>query len=310
MALHDHLACHFQNGQGGQAQEVKLHQTNGFHVVFVVLTHRRRAARLLVQRTKISELARRNQHTTRVHAHVAGHAFEFLGQRQQGFNFVFFVQTLGQNRLGLDGAIDGDVLPWLVGNEFADAIAEHVAHVEHTTHVTDGRASGHGAEGGNLADGIAAVFVFHVVNHAVAIGLAKVNVKVGHGDPLWIQETLKQQVVLQRIEVGNLQRIRHQRTGTRTTARPHRAAILFGPVDEVTHDQEVTWETHLQNGVDLKFQTLRISGALGLSLSRVWVQMHQALFQAFNRQQAEIVLDGHGLAIGQWRRVIGQLRLA
>ena len=205
MALHNHLARQLQNGQSGQTQEVKFHQANGFHVVFVVLTNSRCAARLLVQRTKIGELAWCNEHTARVHAHIAGHAFEFLRQRQQSFDIVFFVQTLCQNRLCLDRAIDGDVLTWLIGNELADAITKHVTHVEHTAHIANSRTRRHGAEGGNLADGIAAVFVFHIVNHAVAVGLAKVDVEVGHGHPLWIQETLKQQVVLQWIEVGDLE---------------------------------------------------------------------------------------------------------
>ena len=160
---------------------------------------------MLVQRTEVGQLARCNQHTAGVHAHVARHAFQFLRQRQQCFDFVFFVQPLRQNRLGLDGAIDGDVLTWLVGNELADAITEGVTHVEHTAHVANGGTRGHGAEGGNLTDRIAAILVLDVVNHAVAIGLAKVNVKVGHGHPLWVQETLKQQVVLQRIEVGNFE---------------------------------------------------------------------------------------------------------
>ena len=184
MALHDHLACQLQNGQGGQAQEVKLHQANGFYVVFVVLADCRCAAWLLVQRTKVCELARRNQYAASMHAHIAGHAFEFLCQCQQGFDFVFFCQPLCQDRFSLDGAIDGDVLAWLVGNEFADAIAEHVAHVEHTAHVADGGTRRHGAEGDNLTDRITAVLVFDIVNHAIAIGLAKVNVKVGHGHPL------------------------------------------------------------------------------------------------------------------------------
>ena len=102
------------------------------------------------------------------------------------------------------------MLTRFVGNEFANAIAKHVTHIEHTAHVTNGRTRCHGAEGGNLTDCITTVFVFDIVNDAVSIGLTKIDVKVGHRNPLWIQEALKQQVVLQRIEVGNLQRIGDQ----------------------------------------------------------------------------------------------------
>ena len=161
-----------------------------------------------------------------------------------------------------------------------------------------------------MADGITAVFVFDVVNHAIAIGLAKINVKVGHGHPLRVQETLKQQVVLERIEVGNFQRIGHQGTGTGTPTWANWTAILFSPIDEVTHDQEITREAHVQDGVDLKFQALGIARAFNLTLGGVGVQMNQTLFQALYRQQAEIILDRHRLAIGEGCRVIGQLWFA
>ena len=97
MAFLNKFACNFQNGQRGQAQKVKLHQPNGFYIIFVVLADRRLAARLLVERAKIGQLARGNEHATCMHAHVARQAFELLGQIQQGFDFFFLGQTLGQN---------------------------------------------------------------------------------------------------------------------------------------------------------------------------------------------------------------------
>jgi hypothetical protein len=72
--------------------------------------------------------------------------------------------------------------------------------------------------------------------------LAEVDIEVGHRDPFRVQETLEQQVVLQRVEVGNLQRIRHQRTGAGTPARADRHAVVLGPLDKVGHDQEVARE--------------------------------------------------------------------
>ena len=63
---------------------------------------------------------------------------------------------------------------------------------------------GHGAEGGDLADGFAPVFAFHVVNHAVAVGLAKVDIEVGHGHALGVQKALEQQLILQRVQIGDL----------------------------------------------------------------------------------------------------------
>ena len=249
VALADELARNLQNGQCGQAQEVELHQANGLHIVLIVLAHGRLAAGLLVQRAEVGQLARRNQHAACMHANVAGHAFEFAGQFQQGLDVFFLGFSLSQNRLGLRRinvlvallAIGGrqlqrDVGARLVGDQLADAVAEHVGHVQHAPHIAHHPARGHGAEGGNLADRVFAVFGFHIVDHQVPVGLAKVDVKVGHGNPLRIQKTLEQQVVLQRVQVSNLERVGHQTACTRAPARAHRAAVVLGPVDEVAHN--------------------------------------------------------------------------
>ena len=306
MALLNKFAGNFQYGQRGQAQKVKLHQPNGLYVVFVVLADRRLTARLLVKRAKIGQLARGNEHAACMHAHVARQAFELLGQIQQGFNFFFLSQTLSQNGFFFQSPRNGDVLPRLVGNELADAIAKGVAHVQYSAHVPNGCASGHGAKRGNLAHRFFAVFVFDVVNHAVAVGLAKVNIKVGHGHPLRVQKALKQQFVFQRVKVGDLEGICHQRTRSGSTTRPHRATVLFGPVDEITHNQKVAWKPHIQNGVDFKLQTLHITWALCFTGGGVGVQMLQALLQPVKGLFTEKRFQRH---VGRNRKV-GQLRFA
>ena len=153
VALDDELARNLQDGQRGQAQKVELHQAHGLHIVLVVHGHGRVAARLLVQRAEIGQLARGNHHAARVHADVACHAFELLGHFNQCLDVFFFVDALGQHGLGLDGVgvlvalllgvgrvLERDVQARLVGNELGDAIAEGVAHVQHAAHVADGRA--------------------------------------------------------------------------------------------------------------------------------------------------------------------------
>ncbi len=75
MARSDEVARELQDGQRGQAQEVELHQAHILDIVFIKLADSRLATRLLIQRAKIGELAGRNQHTTRMHADVACHAF-------------------------------------------------------------------------------------------------------------------------------------------------------------------------------------------------------------------------------------------
>ena len=92
-----------ENGQVAQPQEVKLHQAHRFDIVFVVLTDHGIRARRFVERTKISQTPRRNQHPTRMHANVAGQVLEWASDFKQTADIVFFFFPLTQLRFGLAG---------------------------------------------------------------------------------------------------------------------------------------------------------------------------------------------------------------
>ena len=64
---------------------------------------------------------------------------------------------------------------------------------------------GHGAEGDDLRDVLAPVLLGDVIDDLAAAVHAEVDVDVGHGDALGIQEALEEQLVLQRIDVGDAQ---------------------------------------------------------------------------------------------------------
>ena len=64
--------------------------------------------------------------------------------------------------------------------------------------------------------------------------------------------------MLQRIDVGDLERIGHQRARGRTAPRPHRNMMLFGVADEVPHDQEVSGKLHLLDNGDFARQPLLV----------------------------------------------------
>ena len=285
MAADDKFTRQLQNGQRRQSQKVELDEASGFHVVLVKLADRRTAAGLLIQRAKIRQPPRRNQHAPGVHADIARQPFELARQLQQRVNVFLLALALGQNRLGFERIdqlaaaaarwrqLQRHRLTGLVRNQLGNAIAKAVRKIQHPAHVANRRPRRHRAESHDLADGIVAVFVLHVVDDAVAVGLAKVDVKVGHRDALGVQKALEQQVVFQRIEVGDFQRIRHQRACARTPARPDRAAVVFRPFDEVAHDQEVARKAHVQNRVDLELQPRHVLGPLGVALRGRRVEM-------------------------------------
>jgi hypothetical protein len=54
----------------------------------------------------------------------------------------------------------------------------------------------------------------------------------------------------------------------------------FGPLDEVAHDQKVTREAHLDDGVQLELQALYITRTLGVTLGFVGVEQLEPVLQA------------------------------
>ena len=176
--------------------------------------------------------------------------------------------------------------------------------MQHAPHIANHRFGRQRAERYNLADRFLAVFFAHIFNHAAAVGLAEVDIEVGHGHALGVQEPLKQQRVFQRVKVGNLQRIRHQRARARTAARPHRAAVLLRPVDKVLHNQEITREAHLDNRLQLEIQTRLIFGHFFIALCFVGIQHFHAFAQTLIGQHAQIIIQRHAFRRGEIRQEI------
>ena len=188
---------------------------------------------------------------------IAQQAFELLAVIQQAGNHLFLCrfaqarlvrQRLG-NRHGLH-ALDRDHL--------RQAVYLPVGHLQHPAHVAHGGFGQKGAKGDDLAHPVAAIFGLHVVDHFFAAVHAKVDVEIGHGHTFGVQEPLEQQAVAQRIKVGDGQGIGHQRPRARSPARPNGNALFLGPLNEISHDQEIAGETHLFDDTQFKLQPLGV----------------------------------------------------
>ncbi len=81
--------------------------------------------------------------------------------------------------------------------------------------------------------------------------LAEVDVDIGQRHPLRVQEALEEEVVVERIDVGDAQAVGHQAAGGRAATRPDGNALLARVADEVPDDQEVAGELHLLDHLEL-----------------------------------------------------------
>ena len=100
VALVDRLHRPVDDGQRAQAQEVELHQADGFHVVLVELGHRIAAAAAFVvfgeQRAEVRQRGRRDHHAAGVLAGVAGQVLELARQVDQVAHVVFVAVAVDQ----------------------------------------------------------------------------------------------------------------------------------------------------------------------------------------------------------------------
>ena len=98
-----------------------------------------------------------------------------------------------------------------------------------------------------------AVLVFHPFQHASAPVVVEVGVDIGQGDAVGVEETLEQEVVLHRVDLGDAQAIGHHATRRRATPGTHHHAELFlGGLDEVLHDEKVAGKSHRLHDVELE----------------------------------------------------------
>ena len=98
-----------------------------------------------------------------------------------------------------------------------------------------------------------AVLVHHPLQHAAAAVVVEVGIDIGQRDTVWVEETLKQQVVLQWVYLRNAQAIGHHAAGGRATpGSHHHPQLVAGRVDEVLHDEEVAGESHRLHDMQLE----------------------------------------------------------
>ncbi len=163
-------------------------------------------------------------------------------------------QLLAQLR-GLRGRLlERDVE--LVGDHLGQPVGVGVGEVVDPRDVADHHLGAERAVGDDVGHAGVAVLAPHVVDHLAAPAHAKVDVEVGRGNPLGVEEALEEQLEADRIEVGDPQQIGDQAARPGAAPRPHGDALAARPVDEIPHDEEVVDEARLGDDLQLVGEAL------------------------------------------------------
>ena len=145
-----------------------------------------------------------------------------------------------------------------VGNCLAQGVRHRYWHLLHSRHVLQRVLRCHRGVGDDMRAVLVAVFVLHPFKHLSAPVIVEVGIDIGQGDTVGVKETLEQEVVFQRVNLRYSETIGNNTTSRRTSTRSHHhTQFVAGRVDEVLHNEEVTWESHSLHDVQLELYAVK-----------------------------------------------------
>ena len=241
-SLLDNLACLLHLGEGLQAQEVHLNQTGGLDDMAVVLRYRRlqsREIRVISSRYRhpVADRVAADDESAGMDTRASDGSLEHLGI----LDGIALARIVGELCLAqLWGIFDGigQVHLGTVRQTVWDSLAECIRLIQrqllYSRHVLDGVLRRHGTVGNDMGTVLMTVLIHYPSQHLASAVIIKVGINIRKVHTVWVQETLKQEVVLQWVNLGNAQAVSHHRTCRRSTSRAHHhAEFLARRPDEV-----------------------------------------------------------------------------
>ena len=190
-------------------------------------------------------LAHVARNTLELECHLDDFLCFFIGV-DKGAEFWLFLESLFQSHTRLEG------------DQLGEFVRQRIGLALHPCYIANDRFRRQSTEGYDLRYRFLTVEFSHVLNDSVSTIHTEVDIKVRHGDTLGIQEALKKEIVLQRIKVGNLKSIGDDGSRAGATTGAYRYAVVFRPLDEFHHDEEVACEAHLVDDLQLECQAIPI----------------------------------------------------
>ena len=242
------------DGQCLQPEKVELHQPGLFDPLHVELGRGHVGPRILIKRHQPIQGAIPDDHAGRMGRGVAQQPLDLHAVLQQAVHHLLIAGLLAQAILLREGLFDAHGFHAIDGNHLGQAVDLSVGHLQDAPNVAHCRLGQKRAEGDDLPNLVAAIFLLNVADHFLTAIHAKIDIEVRHGYPLGVEKAFKQQRIAQRVQIGDRQRIGHQRPRTRTTPRPHGNTVVLGPLDEIRNDQKIAGKSHPLDDLEFEIQ--------------------------------------------------------
>ena len=171
--------------------------------------------------------SRRDHDAARVRADVAREPLEPAREVDEPANLLLLLVDRAQLGVVRERLVERDAD--LERDQLRDPVDVAVRHAEHAADVAHDGLRGHRAVRDDLRDALVAVAPAHVVDHAIAAFDAEVDVEVRQRHALGIQEALEDQIVRERVEVRDAERVRRERADAGAAAGPDRDRRCCAP---------------------------------------------------------------------------------
>ena len=240
------------HSQGFQTQKVELDQTSLLNPFHIELGGGHVRSRVLIQRHKRVQRPVANHNTRRMGRGIAQQSFNLLTVIEQAFDDLLIAGLFAQTRLVFQGFFNADRFDALNRDHLGQTVHLPIGHLQHATNIADSGLGQKRTKGDDLSHFVAAIFILNISDHIFTAVHAKIDIEVGHGHTFRVQKPLEQQVITQRIQIGDGQGISDKRPRAGTTTGPHRNTLILGPLDKIGNDQKVAGKAHALDHIKLK----------------------------------------------------------
>ena len=240
-----------EDGEVRQAKKVHLQQADVSDRLHGELSGRRRVivtAGGTLERRVVGQRLLRDHDACRVRAGVSDSAFDTLGGLDHFAAVCVLLNERAEFRYLVYRVLDRDVEP--VRDQAGEPVANADAHAERPRAVPDCGLGAERAERDDLRNVVAAVAVDAVADHLFTAVVREVHVDVRHLAPLDVEEAFKDETVLNRVYLRDLEAVEDD-AGSGRAADSGEDASPVDEVEDVPADEEVVCEARLFDHVEL-----------------------------------------------------------
>ena len=142
---------------------------------------------------------------------MPGKALKTFAHVDQRMDLFVRLIKLTKLRIDLQRPVYGNIQ--FIGNHLGKIIHISIRQIHHPAYVPDHALGSKGTESYNLYYLFRPILPAHIINHLLPSFKAEVYIDIRHGNTLRVQKTLKQKIIFDGINIGNLQRIRNNTPG-------------------------------------------------------------------------------------------------